>query len=119
MTNDKIAKEEAILAKRKEQAKKALGDPISEFDGGDGSEGWADMSMAYFYKDGKYVMVSFCPWREGGEDWIFDEMEHGGGRHMLGSFANVLHETHNGRIQVYALEGMTVDYKEFVHEMGK
>lgn len=103
----------------KEQAKKALGDPISEFDGGDGSEGWADMSMAYFYKDGKYVMVSFCPWREGGEDWIFDEMEHGGGRHMLGSFANVLHETHNGRIQVYALEGMTVDYKEFVHEMGK
>ena len=103
----------------REQAKKVLGEPISEFDGGDGSEGYADMSVAYFYKDGKYVMVSFCPWREGGEDWIFDELEHGGGRHMLGSFANVLHETHNGRIQVYALEGMTVDYKEFVHEMGK
>ena len=103
----------------KEQAKKALGEPISEYDGGDGSEGWADMSVAYFYKDGKYVMVSFCPWREGGEDWIMEEMEHGGARHMFGSFNGVLNETHNGRIQVYALEGMTIDYKEFVHEMGK
>ena len=38
---------------------------------------------------------------------------------MMGSISNVLQETHNGRIQIYALEGMTIDYKAFVHEMGK
>ena len=102
----------------RDQAKASLGEPISEFDGGDGSEGWADMSVAYFYNAGKYVMVSYCPWREGGEDWILEEMNMGG-HNMMGSISNVLQETHNGRIQIYALEGMTIDYKDFVHEMGK
>ena len=102
----------------RDQAKASLGEPISEFDGGDGSEGWADMSVAYFYNAGKYVMVSYCPWREGGEDWILEEMNMGG-HNMMGSISNVLQETHNGRIQIYALEGMTIDYKAFVHEMGK
>ena len=101
----------------RDQAKASLGEPVSEFDGGDGSEGWADMSVAYFYNAGKYVMVSYCPWREGGDDWILEEMKMG--HNMMGSISNVLQETHNGRIQIYALEGMTIDYKAFVHEMGR
>lgn len=101
----------------RDQAKAALGEPVSEYDGGEPANGGGDMSVAYFYQDGKYIMVSFCPWRENEEEWIFEEMNMG--HNMMGSLSNVLHETHNGRIQIYALEGMTIDYKQFVHEMGK
>lgn len=98
--------------KLKNQAKASLGTPIAEMDGGDNVEEARDICMSYFYKDGKYVMVSFCPWRESDEENVIQEIEMGYGFMDIG---HALYENHAARIHVYALEGMNVDYKNFVH----
>jgi len=82
----------------KEQATKALGQPIVCHDGGADAETVQDVAASYFFKDGKYIMVSFCPWRqEEGPDYF--------GPVGMES----VHENHAGRIHIHAIEGMTID----------
>ena len=90
----------------KNQAKAALGDPVAVYDGGDtATEDWSDMCMAYFYKDGRFIMVSYCPWRQGEEEYMQDQTLD----------FNCLFETHAGRIQVHVLENMNIDYTNLLH----
>ena len=91
----------------KEQAVKALGQPVDCYDPstgqGDASE-WTDIAVAYFYKDNKFIMVSYCPWRE----------DNGEGQNFMPVDWNALMENHAARIQVHALEGLNFDYKELI-----
>ena len=81
----------------KEQAQKALGTPVKFFDADNGGS-TDDISVSYFYKDGKYIMVSYCPWREENpEDLEF----------LPDMSLWCLRENHAARIQVHAMEGMT------------
>jgi hypothetical protein len=80
----------------KEQAQKALGTPVKFFDADNGGS-TDDISVSYFYKDGKYIMVSYCPWREENpEDLEF----------LPDMSLWCLRENHAARIQVHAMEGM-------------
>ena len=79
----------------KNEAQKALGNPVECFDAENGGSS-NDISVAYFYKDGKYIMVSYCPWRETAEGEIDYTMS-----------LWCLRENHAARIQVHALEGLT------------
>lgn len=80
----------------KQQAQSALGDPVYSYDENEG-----DIAMAYFLKGGKFIMVSFCPWREKYNENDEIEME-------LDIYA--LRENHAARIQVHVLEGLNIDY---------
>lgn len=99
----------------KAQAVKAMGEPFECWDAttaaADTTNGyqpmqngvWGDMAYAYFYKDKKYVMVSYCPWRyesgdEGAMPWGLE----------------ALRENHAARLQVHVLENMNIDYKQLV-----
>ncbi len=96
----------------KAQAVKLMGQPFECYDatileGEDKQRGWNDMSYAYFYKDKKFVMVSYCPWRD-----TYEGEEPG-----MPYGIEALHENHAARIQVHILDGMTVDYNQFVFSM--
>jgi hypothetical protein len=91
----------------KEQAIKVLGEPVESYDA-DASDDvtggtWTDMAVSYFYKDGNFIMVSYCPWR----------VEQGPDYNLPTSLECVL-ETHAARIQIHALEGITVDYTALI-----
>ncbi len=99
----------------KAQAVKLMGEPFECWDASVAEEGdrqgsgeWSDVAYAYFYKDKKYVMVSYCPWRDTyeGEE---PQLPHG---------ISGMHENHAARIHVHILEGMNVDYMQFVHSFG-
>lgn len=91
----------------KELAKKALGEPVLSSDSGPDEQGYQDMCVSYFYKDGKYIMVSYCPWREGDGD-NFESMS-----------LWCLRENHAARIQVHALEGLKASPEELMMVHGK
>lgn len=92
----------------KAQAVKAMGQPFECFDASTAEEApegeWFDIAYAYFYKDKKYMMVSYCPWRETYE----------GEEPALPFGVEAMHENHAARIQVHVMEGMNIDYKQFV-----
>mgnify|MGYP007069866679 FL=1 len=92
----------------KEQAVKALGEPVESFDADaagvvktDGE--WTDFACSYFYKDGNFIMVSYCPWR----------IEEGPNYYLPTSF-DVVKENQAARIQVHAFEGITFDYTALI-----
>ena len=86
----------------KAQAQKALGDPVESFDAAD-----SDICVSYFYKEGKYIMVSFCPWREvdAEEEDFYTTMG-----------LTCLRENHAARIQVHVLENMQVTPDDIIVE---
>ncbi len=91
----------------KAQAQKSLGEPFSCSDYGQNpTEEIQNPCVAYFYKDKKFIMVSYCPWRD--FDPEYDEPE------KLAFFA--LMENHAGRIQVHALENVSVDFQRMIQE---
>jgi hypothetical protein len=96
----------------KNQARKALGDPVQCYDLGDDptkvDEGnmW-DICTATFYKGGKYILVSYCPWRSDTEE---DMGNYGELEHMSKMGMYVLFETHMARIHVNVLEGLNIGY---------
>lgn len=96
----------------KNQARKALGEPVQCDDMGDdiskvNEENMWDICTAIFYKSGKYILVSYCPWRSDTEE---DMGNHGELEHMSKMGMYVLFETHMARIHVNVLEGLNVDY---------
>ncbi|MCR4921975.1 MAG: hypothetical protein K5945_09795 [Bacteroidaceae bacterium] len=99
----------------KAQAVKAMGEPFECFDastvevesGSRGTTEWSDFAYAYFYKNKKYMMVSYCPWRDTYE----------GEEPSLPYTISALHENHAARLQVHVMENMNVDYKQFVFSM--
>ena len=103
----------------KNQARKALGDPVQCYDLGDDptkvDEGnmW-DICTATFYKGGKYILVSYCPWRSDIEE---DMGNHGELEHMSKMGMYVLFETHMARIHVNVLEGLNIGY-DFLMGLG-
>lgn len=80
------------------QAKSTLGEPFESYTGQE-----QDMSYAYFYNNGKFVMISFCPWREGeeGKDEYFE----------WGNYS--FFEHHMARIQVHVFDGLLIPYTTF------
>ena len=97
----------------KAQARQALGKPVLEADAGDDidkadpSQISYDMAVSVFFKNGKFIMITFCPWR----DTTVEELEEQGElEHFSHMGAYMLRETHFARIHVYALEGMSIDY---------
>ncbi len=92
--------------KLKEQAKAALGvDPVycADFEGNE-TNGEQDMSSAYFVKGEKYIMVSYCPWRDETIDENF--------KFNIGG----LMDNHHARIHVHVLDGLKIDYNQFIHK---
>lgn len=87
-----------------EQAQQVLGEPFMASGREAGPDEYQDMCYSYFYKEGKFIMVSYCPWRE--------EMDP-----ETMSF-NCLRENHAARIQVHALEGLTASPDDFVFGHG-
>jgi len=86
----------------KAQAKASLGEPVLCYDFGDDSDaGGQDVSMSIFVKGGKFIMVSFCPWRE---DY---------GEKITISDIAAIRENHAARIHVHVLDGLSVDYNLF------
>ena len=79
----------------KTQAQAALGEPIADHDKEAAEGEYQDMCYSYFYKDNKFIMVSFCPWR--------DEEEENAAERGMGF--ECLRENHAARIQVHVLEG--------------
>ncbi len=87
----------------KNQAIKALGNPVDCYDKSEGqqpNQDWEDMCYSYFYKDGKFIMVSYCPWR------VEEDPQY----YQLPKGWDALMATHAARIQVHAIEGMSFDY---------
>ena len=104
----------------KNQARKSLGDPVECNDYGDDAnavsdENLYDICQSVFYKSGKYILVSFCPWRTDTEEEMGEtgEMEH---LSHMGPY--ILFETHMARIHVHVLEGLTIGY-DFGGQMRK
>lgn len=104
----------------KNQARKSLGDPVECYDFGDDAnavsdENLYDICQSVFYKSGKYILVSFCPWRTDTEEEMGEsgEMEH---LSHMGPY--ILFETHMARIHVHVLEGLTIGY-DFGGQMRK
>lgn len=96
----------------KKQAQQALGEPVSCNDSGDTApEGGGDMSVAYFFKDKQFVMVSYCPWRDDTEE---EALEH----YQLYDFS-AIRETHAARIHVHAFQNMEIDYTDLLREHWK
>ena len=93
----------------KKQLVASLGDPVECFDQGDDTSESYDIAISYFYKNGKYAMVSFCPWRE-------NHYEEEGAEPLIVPIG-AIRETHAARIHVHVLEGVTIDYTLFM-EMG-
>ena len=91
----------------KTQAQAELGEPIMDFDVEAGEGEYQNMCYSYFYKDGKFIMVSYCPWREENEDEVI--------RYTVMDF-DCLRATHTARIQVHVLEGMTVPLDKIMEE---
>ena len=91
----------------KAQAIKALGQPVSCYDATseDYPTEWEDMANAFFYKDDKFIMVSYCPWREEENPEYF----------QLPVSWSALMETHAARIQIHALEGINFDYESLIN----
>ena len=104
----------------KNQARKSLGDPVECDDLGDDAnavsdENLYDICQSVFYKSGKYILVSFCPWRNDTEE----EMgENGEMQHLSHMGPYILFETHMARIHVHVLEGLTIGY-DFGGQMRK
>lgn len=104
----------------KNQARKSLGDPVECNDYGDDAnavsdENLYDICQSVFYKSGKYILVSFCPWRTDTEE----EMgETGEMQHLSHMGPYILFETHMARIHVHVLEGLTIGY-DFGGQMRK
>ena len=97
----------------KAQAVKTMGEPFECMDASmvpdslkAGMGEYSDIAYAYFYKDKKYVMVSYCPWRN-----TYAEDDEPNLPNRLGAIG----ENHAARLHVHILEGMNVDYKQFVH----
>lgn len=97
----------------KAQAVKTMGEPFECMDASTvpdslktGMGEYSDIAYAYFYKDKKYVMVSYCPWRATYAEDDEPNMPFG-----LGAIG----ENHAARLHVHVLEGMNVDYQQFVH----
>lgn len=96
----------------KNQARKSLGEPVECNDLGDDADAVSDkdnydVSQSVFYKNGKYILVSYCPWRdyieeEMGENEVLDQISHMG--------SHIFFETHMARIHVHVLEGLTIGY---------
>ena len=86
-------------------AQQSLGDPIESHDDGPDEYGYQDMCISYFYKDGKFIMVSYCPWREVEPE----ELDY---YSTMGISA--LRDNHSARIQVHALEGLTTSPDELI-----
>ena len=91
----------------KAQAQKALGNPVSSYDEGPDENGYQDICVSYFYKEGKFIMVSFCPWREVDKE----EEEY---YSTLG--LTCLRENHAARIQVHVLEDVEANPDDFIIE---
>ncbi len=90
----------------KAQAVKALGDPVNCYDASkaDAGQEWTDIACSYFYKDHKFIMVSYCPWRyEEGPDY---QLPYGW---------DAIRENHAARIQVHAFEGVGFDYENLIN----
>ena len=96
----------------KDLAVKALGAPIETSDTEEGGQG-QDIAYSYFVKDGKYIMVSFCPWRDVDEEYLEEEM-----KYMEMGF-HALMENHAARIHVHALEGVKVDPQSLMFMHGR
>jgi hypothetical protein len=94
----------------KAQAQQALGDPIASSGDSPEEQEYQDMCVSYFYKDGKFIMVSYCPWRDVDPEYIDD-------------YTNMslwcLRENHAARIQVHALEGLQASPDELIMIHGK
>ena len=92
----------------KAQAVQVLGKPVNCHDAstadGNNSGEWQDIAAAYFYKDGKYIMVSYCPWRQE-ENLEYAQMPFG--------WESIM-ENHAARIQVHALDGIGFDYNNLI-----
>lgn len=91
----------------KAQAIKALGNPVVCYDKSEGQDpgmDWEDMCYSYFYKDNKFIMVSYCPWRQEEDPSYYN----------LPCNAYALKENHVARIQVHAIEGMNFDYNALI-----
>ncbi len=91
----------------KAQTIQALGNPVECYDKSEGQDpgmDWEDMCYSYFYKGNKFIMVSYCPWRQENDPAYYN----------LPCNAYALQETHMARIQVHAMEGMNFDYKVLI-----
>ena len=96
----------------KNQSRKSLGEPVECNDLGDDADAVSDkdnydICHSVFYKNGKYILVSYCPWRdyieeEMGENEVLDQISHMG--------SHIFFETHMARIHVHVLEGLTIGY---------
>lgn len=85
---------------------------LESFDSGDTApEDGGDMSVAYFFKDKQFVMISFCPWRDDSEE---EALEY----HQLTDF-NAIRETHAARIHVHAFQNMEIEYTDLLSEHWK
>lgn len=91
------------------QAKTALGEPIDSYVPDDTAPGFDPDecdARCSFYKDGKYVLVSFRGWNKdfnGEDDWILSEITHHGGEGIMRLFSG---DEVFSYIQVLALEGL-------------
>ena len=91
------------------QAKTALGDPIDSYVPDETAPGFDPdecEARCSFYKDGKYVLVSFRGWNKdfnGEEEWILSEITHHGGDGIMRLFSG---DEVFSYIQVFALEGL-------------
>lgn len=95
----------------KAQAVKLMGEPFHCWDASMAGEDrqpkdgeWSDIAFACFYKDKKYVEVSYCPWPG---VYAHDELQ------MPQGIA-AIQECGSAHVQVHVLEDVNTDYTQFL-----